>query len=100
MPFQYSELLLTCSSASPSPMSYAPLISWQTNTKRSLTEIGIQTMEVIGSTRATPELRPQGSEGVVYIQNYVEAIIIKQFNFKTLRANVSCGTVGQLDQTL
>lgn len=35
-------------------------------------------MEVIGSTRATPELRPQGSEGVVYIQNYVEAIIIKQ----------------------
>lgn len=66
-------------SPSPSiPMNYAPLISWQTNTKRSLTEIGIQTMEVVGSTRATPELRPQGSEGVVYIQNYVEAIIIKQ----------------------
>lgn len=41
----------------PIPMNYAPVISWRAHTKGSPVEIWIQTMEVIGSARATVHSR-------------------------------------------
>lgn len=68
-PFQYSGSLLTCASP-PSPLYYAPVISWWAHTKGSPTKTLILTMEDISLTRSVVHSDTRTTEewGIVYMQ--------------------------------